>query len=90
MVEAGVLDEVSGVFGIHAWPSLPSGTIASKVPLCTCSTPSVLEEACERVPRLYSSCHRALSCSQSDKLAAVVYLVIAADQIGTCLVRRWV
>ena len=31
MVEAGAIDGVSGVFGIHAWPSLPSGVIASKV-----------------------------------------------------------
>ncbi len=30
-VDAGVLDGVSGVFGIHAWPSLPSGVISSRV-----------------------------------------------------------
>ena len=32
MVEEGALEGVLGAHGIHVWPTIPSGTIASKVP----------------------------------------------------------
>jgi hypothetical protein len=31
MIEAGVLDGVSGASGLHVWPELPSGVISTKV-----------------------------------------------------------
>ena len=33
MVSEGALEGVSAVHGIHVWPGLPSGTVASKVQL---------------------------------------------------------
>ena len=35
MIAEGALDGVSGVSGVHVWPTLPSGTVASKVPAST-------------------------------------------------------
>ena len=31
MIEAGVLEGVSGASGLHVWPELPSGVISTKV-----------------------------------------------------------
>ena len=53
MVDEGVLDGVSGVFGMHVWPLYPSGVAAIRVghvlgPICGCQafTPELHDASC--------------------------------------------
>ena len=50
MIEAGVLDGVSGASGLHVWPELPSGVISTKVNIEIASQIGQILRVCVRAP----------------------------------------
>jgi hypothetical protein len=55
MIEAGALDGVSGISGLHVWPDSPSGVITTKAnPLCLPHARLLLEASRAAAGRLHT------------------------------------